>query len=135
MQDCDIVLVEDNPDDAALIMRALRRNHAGDRVRLLTDGALALDAFPEIEAARVVLLDLKLPKVSGLEVLKAIKGNPATRTVPVVILTSSREEPDIAAAYELGANSYIVKPVDFGQFVDVISKASAYWQFLNQRTA
>jgi two-component system, response regulator len=126
----EILLVEDSPDDVALTMRALARHTHANRGHGARDGAEALDYLAERPRPRVVLLDLKLPKLSGLEVLERIKGDPATRTIPIVVLTSSREEPDIARAYELGVNSYIVKPVDFEQFVQAISEAGLYWLVL-----
>ncbi|MFC3231393.1 response regulator [Marinibaculum pumilum] len=136
-----ILLVEDNPDDAALTRRAFRKNGIGDEIVVAEDGAEALDylfgngvhadrrgaALP-----RVVLLDLKLPKVSGLEVLRRIRANPRTRTLPVVILTSSVEQQDIAEGYSLCANSYVRKPVDFDEFVEAARQLGLYWLFLNE---
>lgn len=128
----EILLVEDNPDDVALTLRALSRHNLANRVHVARDGAEALEYLADRPRPRVVLLDLKLPRLSGLEVLERMKGDPVTRTIPVVVLTSSREEPDIARAYELGVNSYIVKPVDFEQFVQAISDAGLYWLVLNE---
>jgi len=121
-EECEILIVEDNPEDAELMLRSLKKMNLANQVIHLEDGAEALDFIltqgiyaqrKNIIAPRVVLLDLKLPKVHGLEVLKEIKSNPETKNIPVVIITSSREDPDIKKAYDLGANSYIVKPIDF----------------------
>ncbi|MFZ1405521.1 MAG: response regulator, partial [Anaerolineae bacterium] len=121
----EILLVEDNPNDAELALRALKKNNLANNVAVVTDGEEALDfvfargAFGQrkIEnGPKVILLDLKLPKVDGLEVLRAIKGDPRTKSIPVVVLTSSKEERDIVESYKLGANSYIVKPVEFDKF-------------------
>jgi two-component system response regulator len=137
----DILLVEDNPRDAELTMRALKKNNLANNVHVVEDGADALDflfcrgAYETRNGAahpKVVLLDLKLPKVSGLEVLEAIKADETTRSIPVVIVTSSREDPDIKAAYALGANSYVVKPVDFHAFSDAMSNVGFYWLLVNQ---
>lgn len=137
----EILLVEDNPYDAELTLRALQKNHLANRVILVTDGEEALDYIfargaysnRRIEnAPRVILLDLKLPKVDGLEVLKALKGDQRTKMIPVVILTSSKEEKDIVESYRLGVNSYIVKPVDFDKFVDAVNSLGLYWLLLNQ---
>jgi len=133
--DPDVLLVEDNPDDVELTLRALKRARLVNPVRVARDGAEALELLFG-EGARlkpkVVLLDLKLPRVSGLEVLERIRGAEATRTLPVVVLTSSREEPDIRRAYELGANSYVVKPVEFEKFVAAVGEVGQYWLVLNQ---
>jgi CheY-like chemotaxis protein len=128
----EILLVEDSPDDAALTMRALSRRNIANRVHLVRDGAEALAYLRDMAQPKVMLLDLKLPKVSGLEVLRQVKSDARLRSLPVVILTSSREEPDIATAYDLGVNSYIVKPVDFEQFVRAVSDAGLYWLLINQ---
>jgi two-component system, response regulator len=128
----EILLVEDSPEDAALTMRALSRRNLANRVHLARDGAEALTYLRDMGKPKVMLLDLKLPKVTGLEVLRQVKSDPRLRSLPVVILTSSREEPDIATAYDLGANSYIVKPVDFEQFVRAVSDAGLYWLLINQ---
>jgi two-component system, response regulator len=137
----DILLVEDNPRDAELTLRALQTHNLANRVLAVEDGAEALDLifcrgkYAERSVAdtpRVVLLDLKLPKVDGLEVLRALKEDARTRTLPVVIVTSSREDPDIRAAYALGANSYVVKPVDFEAFVTAMSQLGMYWLLVNQ---
>ena len=137
----DILFVEDNPRDAALTTRALKKHNLANRLFTVEDGAEALDFvfgrgnYAERESPnlpKVILLDLKLPKVSGLEVLRAIRGDERTRLVPVVIVTSSAEDPDIKAAYELGANSYVVKPVDFDTFVNAMSTLGFYWLLVNQ---
>lgn len=127
----EILVVEDNPDDVTLTLRALSRHNLANRVHVVRDGAEALLYLRAHQHPRVVLLDLKLPKVSGLEVLKEVKSDPLLRSIPIVVLTSSREEPDIKTAYELGANSYIVKPVDFEQFVSAVSEAGLYWLLVN----
>jgi two-component system, response regulator len=131
----DILLVEDNPNDVQLTLHALNRYRLTSRVRVVRDGAEALDFLHAsgADAPKVVFLDLKLPRVNGIEVLRAIRGDPRTRMMPVVVLTSSREERDIAGLYELGANSYIVKPVDFEQFTEAIRQLGMYWVLLNQR--
>ncbi|HXF94695.1 MAG TPA: response regulator [Gemmatimonadales bacterium] len=128
----EILLVEDNPSDVELTMRALSKHNLANRVHVVRDGAEALEYLRDAGRPKVVLLDLKLPKVNGLEVLSHIKSQEGTKTIPVVVLTSSREEPDIAEAYRLGANSYIVKPVGFEDFVRAVSEAGLYWLLLNQ---
>ena len=137
----DILLVEDNPQDAELTVRAFKKRYLANRLFVVEDGAEALDfIFCQGQYAdrdlthppKVVLLDLKLPKVNGLELLRAIKTDERTRTIPVVIVTSSGEDPDIKAAYELGANSYVVKPVEFDAFIDVMSQLGFYWLLINQ---
>jgi two-component system, response regulator len=135
----DILLVEDNPADVELTRRALRKANIANPLRVVDDGAAAIEYLLEGSAAagrpkvppRLVLLDLKLPKVDGLEVLRRIKGDERTRAVPVVVLTASREERDIVESYHLGANSYIVKPVDFDKFVEAVSQLGLYWLLLN----
>ena len=136
-----ILLVEDNPDDEALAIRALKKNNIVNEVVVARDGAAALDYLFGTGAhtgrdlsvpPQVVLLDLKLPKLSGLEVLKRIRGDERTRSQPVVILTSSKEEQDLTASYGLGANSYIRKPVDFSQFSDAVRQIGLYWLVLNE---
>lgn len=137
----DILLVEDSPEDAELITRALKKHHLANRLFAVEDGAEAIDFIfcrgkygqRDISSCpKVVLLDLKLPKVDGLEVLRKIKQDDRTRSVPVVIVTSSREDPDIKAAYSLGANSYVVKPVDFESFADAMIKLGLFWLLVNQ---
>jgi two-component system response regulator len=137
----ELLLVEDNPQDLELAMRALRRAGLADRILVARDGEEALEfvfatgAFAERNAAeqpKVVLLDLKLPKVDGLEVLRRIKSDPRTRDVPVVVLTSSREQRDVTECYHLGANSYIVKPVNFDRYAEAVRDLALYWLVLNQ---
>jgi two-component system response regulator len=141
MNDKEILLVEDNPDDAELTMLALKQNNVGNAVKWVKDGAEALayllqrgqyasragQALPVL-----VLLDLKLPKIDGLEVLRQMRADPRARLTPVVILTSSGEERDIAQGYGLGANSYVRKPVDFAQFHEATRQLALYWLVLNQ---
>jgi len=137
----DILLVEDNPHDAELTVRALRKHNLANQLITVEDGAEALDYIfcrgkyatrDNARSPKVILLDLKLPKVSGLEVLRALKQDERTRPIPVVIVTSSREDPDIKTAYALGANSYVVKPVDFDAFVESVSSLGLYWLLVNQ---
>ncbi|MCL4833109.1 MAG: response regulator [Caldilineaceae bacterium] len=136
MNDKPILLVEDNPMDVDLTVRALARRNLINPILVARDGQEALDWIPRWEAGEtlpvVVLLDLKLPKVSGLEVLRQLKSHPTLQPIPVVVLTSSSEDRDIQTAYEYGANSYIVKPVDFLKFVDVAAHIDLYWRVLNQ---
>jgi len=136
-----ILLVEDNPDDVELTLRALKKNNIANEVVVACDGAEALEYLTGTgkyakraiaDLPEVVLLDLKLPKVGGLEVLRAMRADPRTQMLPVVILTSSTEERDIIASYQLGANSYIRKPIDFDQFVGAIRQLGLYWLVLNQ---
>lgn len=131
-----ILLVEDNPDDEELALRALRKNNIGNEVLVAHDGVEALeylfgDGVPPLLPA-VVLLDLKLPKVDGIEVLRRLRAAPQTRLTPVVVLTSSKEETDLIASYQLGANSYIRKPVDFIQFTEAVKQLGLYWLVLNE---
>jgi CheY-like chemotaxis protein len=140
-RDVEILLVEDNPNDVELTLRALQKLNLANKVFVVKDGAEALefifatgnysvrrvDVFP-----RVVLLDLKLPKVDGIEVLRKVKADARTRHVPVVMLTSSQEERDVMETYKLGVNSYIVKPVDFSNFVHAVSELGLYWGILNK---
>jgi len=139
--EAEILLVEDNPADAELALRALKKHNLANRVVHVSDGEEALDyifargAFSarSVEnGPKVILLDLKLPKVDGLEVLRVLKSDPRTRLFPVVVLTSSREEQDIIESYRLGVNSYIVKPVDFDQFLAAVKEIGWYWLLLNQ---
>lgn len=141
MEDKLILLVEDNPDDEALTLRALKKNNIGNTVVVVRDGAEALDflfctgAYADRDPhdkPQVILLDLKLPKVDGLEVLRRIRADPSTRTLPVVILTSSKEDKDVINSYLMGVNSYIRKPVDFIQFVEAIRQLGLYWLVLNE---
>lgn len=133
-----ILLVEDNPDDELLALRALTRNKIANKVDVARDGAEAVEYLfgssdrPPAELPQVVLLDLKLPKIDGLEVLRRIRADERTRLLPIVVLTSSSEEKDLIESYSLGANSYIVKPVDFGQFTEAVGRLGMYWLVLNQ---
>jgi two-component system response regulator len=134
----DILLIEDNDFDAELSLRALHQNHLSNHIIRLADGQEALDYLfpPEQNHVRVnpklILLDLKLPGLSGLEVLQALKGNVHTSHIPVVVLTSSTEEEDIAKCYELGVNSFISKPVEFDSFMDTVRNLGFYWLLLNK---
>lgn len=136
-----ILLVEDNRNDEELTLRALQKSNITNRVVVAHDGVEALDWMfrrgiyanrPETEVAQLVLLDLKLPKIDGLEVLRELRANAATKLTPIVILTSSVEEQDLVRGYDLGANSYIRKPVDFNQFVEAVRQLGMYWLVLNQ---
>ncbi|MBI3169335.1 MAG: response regulator [Chloroflexi bacterium] len=136
-----ILLVEDNPDDEALTIRALNKNKIANNLSIVRDGVEALDFLfctgpysnrDPHDMPEVVLLDLKLPKVDGLEVLRQVRADQRTRLLPVVILTSSKEEQDLIKSYSLGANSYIRKPVDFSQFVEAIHQLEMYWLVLNE---
>jgi two-component system, response regulator len=141
MDDKMILLVEDNPDDEALTLRALKKHNVGNKVFVVHDGAEALDflfctgAYADRDphdTPQVILLDLKLPKVDGLEVLRRLRADERTSLLPVVILTSSKEEQDIVTGYKYGANSYVRKPVDFNQFADAIRQLGLYWLVLNE---
>lgn len=136
-----ILLVEDNPDDEQLCLRAFRKSNLQNEVIVAHDGAEALDYLfgtgayagrDPADAPHVILLDLKLPKIDGLEVLRRIRANALTRLLPVVILTTSKEQEDMVRSYALGANSYVRKPVDFNQFVNAIQQLGLYWLVLNQ---
>jgi two-component system response regulator len=135
----DILLVEDSDDDIDLTLRALRGKKIANHIQVARDGAEALDyLFGEVDGAlralpKLILLDLKLPLVDGIEVLRRIKADPRTSAIPVVVLTSSREERDLARTYQLGTNSFIVKPVDFEQFVAAVEQIGFYWVLLNQQ--
>jgi CheY-like chemotaxis protein len=137
----EILLVEDNPQDLELALRALRKANVTNRIQVARDGAEALEfifcegphAGRKIEdTPRVILLDLKLPKVDGMEVLTRVKTDPRTRAIPVVVLTSSKEQNDVVESYQLGVNSYIVKPVNFERFVEAVQQLGMYWLLLNQ---
>ena len=137
----EILLVEDNPDDLDMTLRSLRKANLTNRIQTVRDGAEALDfifcegayAARKIEnIPKLILLDLKLPKIDGMEVLKRIKGDPRTRMIPIVVLTSSKEQNDVVASYNLGVNSYIVKPVNFETFVTAVQQLGMYWLVLNE---
>ncbi len=137
----DIIIIEDDPNDAELIMRVFRKHNLTNRIVHLKDGAEALDYLLAPDnpvpgtaglSSRVILLDLKLPKVDGIEILRRVKSDERTRNIPVVILTSSNEERDLKAAYELGVNSYVTKPIKFDDFASVVTKLGLYWMLLNR---
>lgn len=138
----DIVIVEDNPNDAELMVHSLKKNHLANKLIVLEDGEQALDYIfcrgqyakrDSDELPKVIFLDLKLPKVNGLEVLEQVKSNDKTKKIPIVIVTSSKEDPDIDAAYNLGANSYVVKLVGFDQFKETINQLGLYWLVINEK--
>lgn len=138
----EIILVEDNPSDADLIKRSLNKNNVANKILHLKDGQEVLDyLFGEGEwkerktanTPKVILLDLKMPKVSGIEVLRRLKSNEETRSIPVVVLTSSKEDPDIKECYHLGVNSYVVKPVGFEEFSKTVAQLGLYWLLINQQ--
>ena len=140
-QQAEILLVEDNPTDAELTLRALRKGGFGDRLAIVRDGAEALDylfaqgafANRSIEnRPKVIFLDLKLPKVDGIEVMRRVRGDARLKAIPIVVLTSSHEERDIAECYKLGVNSYVVKPVEFDKFYQTVADLGAYWLTLNK---
>ena len=142
MTNSSILLVEDNPDDQKLTVRALRKNHITNEIVIAEDGAQALDylfgtgqfAGRDVrDRPALVLLDLKLPKIDGLSVLAQVRADERTKTVPVVILTSSAEEQDLVKSYELGVNSYVRKPVDFLEFVEAARQLGVYWLMLNEQ--
>jgi CheY-like chemotaxis protein len=132
-QELDILLVEDNPNDAELTQRALRKTDIGARLLIARDGAEAIEqVLTQGLRPRVIFLDLKLPKIDGLEVLRRIRADERTRGIPVVVLTSSQEERDITESYKLGVNSYVVKPVEFDKFYRTVSDLGTYWLVLNK---
>ena len=141
IKEVEVLLVEDNVEDQELTLRALRKKNLANRVHVVSDGAEALEFLfgtgayagrgPK-DAPKVVLLDIKLPKLSGIEVLKKVKADPDLRSIPIVMLTSSKEGPDIQESYRLGANSYIVKPVDFDNFADAVAQLGFYWLLANE---
>jgi CheY-like chemotaxis protein len=140
----EILVVEDNPQDLELLLRALKKANLGNRIEVARDGAEALEfilcegahAARRIEdVPKVILLDLKLPKVDGLEVLQRIRSDPRTKTIPVVVLTSSKEQRDLVESYRLGVNSYVVKPVSFDQFAGAVQQLGLYWLLLNEAPA
>jgi two-component system response regulator len=141
MNGIDILLVDDNPEDVELTLRAFRKNNLSNKIHVARDGEEALECLfgtgrykegSPCAQTRMILLDLKLPKVDGLEVLQRCKSDPRTSKIPVIVLTSSREERDIVESYKLGVNSYIVKPVDFPQFTDAVRQLGLYWMVLNE---
>jgi CheY-like chemotaxis protein len=137
----EVLLVEDSPDDAALALRALKKNHLINKIHVVADGVEALEyifgtaggACPS--APKVIFLDLHLPRVDGLEVLRKLKSDERTKTIPIVVLTSSHEDQDVAECYRLGVNSYIVKPVEFDNFMRSVSELGLYWMLLNKPPA
>lgn len=137
----EIVIVEDNPNDAELMVRTLKKNQLVNNLIVLEDGEQAINFFIGdtngnkglTGLPKVIFLDLKLPKVSGLEVLQQLKANEKTKEIPVVIVTSSSEDPDINAAYKMGVNSYVVKPVNFDDFVKTINQLGIYWLLVNEK--
>jgi len=139
----EILLAEDNETDAEMTIRALRRKNLANNLVWVKDGAEALDfifrrgayASRAVTSPKLVLLDLKMPKVDGIEVLRQIKSSEETKTMPVVMLTSSAEERDIVASYSSGVNSYVVKPVDFSKFIEEVAKAGCYWALVNRLPA
>ena len=144
MKEVEILLVEDNASDAEMTINALKKSNLANKLLHVKDGAAALDfIFAEGEYAdrqfenkpKVILLDLKMPKVNGIEVLQKIRTDERTKTIPVVVLTSSKEDPDIKKCYELGVNSYVVKPVEFDEFQKAISEVGLYWMIVNQHHA
>jgi len=136
----ELLLVEDNASDVELVLHSLRKHNFANRIRVARDGAEALeimlgnngDPLPP-DAPKLILLDLKLPKIDGLQVLSRLKSDPRTKCIPVVVLTSSREDRDLSACYKLGANSYIVKPVDFARFTEAMRQLGLYWLLLNEK--
>jgi two-component system response regulator len=137
MNNKPILLVDDNPDDVTFTLRAFRKNNFGNEIVVASDGAHALEILLPENAAQafhpaLVLLDIKLPKIDGLEVLRRIRAHPRTHSLPVVVLTTSSEDTDIASSYRLGANSFVRKPVVFSEFVNAASMLGMYWLLLNQ---
>jgi len=139
--DMEILLIEDNPEDVEITLRAFRKHHLANKVHVVRDGEEALEClfgtgrYRESSACantKLILLDLKLPKIDGLEILQKCKTDPRTKKIPVVVLTSSREERDLVQSYNFGVNSYVVKPVDFPQFSDAVSHLGLYWMLINQ---
>lgn len=140
IREFEIILIEDNPYDAELILRVLNKNKLANKTIWLKDGAEAMDFFScrgkyknrPVIRPKLILLDLKLPKVNGLEVLQELKKNEKTKVIPVVVLTSSKEEKDIVESYQYGVNSYITKPVDFDKFIKAVKEMKLYWLLINK---
>jgi two-component system, response regulator len=139
--DVEILLVEDNPADLELALVVLRRNNLGEHIHVVRDGVEALDfllcrgAYGDrsfLHPPKLVLLDLKLPRLDGLEVLRAVKGDPRTKAIPIVVLTSSKEEQDLVASYHLGSNSYVQKPVSYSEFQEAVKQLGLYWLVRNE---
>jgi two-component system response regulator len=137
----DILLIEDNPEDVEITLRAFQKHHVANKIHVVRDGEEALECLfsngryavgNPCQNVRLILLDLKLPKVDGLEILQKCKTDPRTKHIPVVVLSSSREEQDLAQSYNYGVNSYVVKPVDFPQFSDAVRQLGLYWMLLNR---
>ena len=142
-EELEILIIEDNQNDAELMMRTLKKNNLSNKIMILEDGEIALDyifcngEFSDrefVDLPRVIFLDLKLPKINGLEVLEKIKSDEKTKNIPVIIVSSSKEDPDIQAAYSIGANSYVVKPVEFQAFIDCMTQLGMYWLLINQNS-
>jgi two-component system response regulator len=140
MNEMEILLIEDNPEDVEITLRAFKKNQLANKIHVVRDGEEALECMfgtgryaerAAYSAVRLILLDLKLPKVDGMEILKRCKSDQRTKKIPVVVLTSSREERDLIDSYDLGANSYVVKPVDFSQFTETVRQLGLYWSTLN----
>ncbi|MDO9119272.1 MAG: response regulator [Nitrospira sp.] len=140
-QGTEILLIEDSPEDVEITLRAFEKYHLANRIHVVRDGEEALECLfstgryagnPLSSTTRLILLDLKLPKVDGMEVLHQCKSDPRTKNIPVVILTSSKEERDLVESYKLGVSSYVVKPVDFTQFTEAVRQLGLYWMMLNQ---
>jgi two-component system response regulator len=140
----EILLIEDNPADVEITLRAFQKHHFANKIHVVRDGEEALECLfstgryaehSPCQTTKLILLDLKLPKVDGLEILQKCKSDPRTRHIPIVVLTSSREEEDLARSYDYGVNSYVVKPVDFPQFTDTVRQLGLYWILLNQMPA
>jgi CheY-like chemotaxis protein len=140
----EILLIEDNPEDVEITLRAFQKNHFANKIHVVRDGEEALECLfstgryaedSPCQNTKLILLDLKLPKVDGLEILQKCKSDPRTKHIPIVVLTSSREEQDLARSYDYGVNSYVVKPVDFPQFTDTVRQLGLYWILLNQMPA
>lgn len=137
MAGMDILLIEDNPDDVAITLRAFQKCQLANKIHVIRDGEEAVECLfgtgrPVSSNIRLILLDLKLPKVDGIEILQRCKSDPRTKRIPVVVLTSSREERDLADSYDFGVNSYVVKPVDFSKFTESVRQIGLYWILLNQ---